>query len=82
MRRVRPQGEDKAHPGRPGGPATSIVSLVRYRAVKGRRRHVGASASPPLTALAVSEARKSTKLAGVDTFVDVAVDVHSRQWRP
>ena len=69
---LRTEGGNQA--GRYPAGHTHCVSR-RLRAVKARRRHVGASASPALTALAVSGAEDFQKLPGVDTFVDIAVDV-------
>jgi excisionase family DNA binding protein len=53
-RRTRKEGRGASRPAL-GGRPIPLCPLTQVRAVKARRRHVGASASPALTALAVPE---------------------------
>ena len=64
-----------------GGRPDPLCSQGSTQAVKARRRHAGTSAPPALTALAAPE-QEFSKSPGVDTLVDITVDVHHRQWRP
>ena len=71
--------------GRPIRPAWSTVSTASVRAVKARRRHVGTSAPPAWTALALNRVEVSDRSRGgraltwdVDIVVDTPVDVPPR----
>jgi hypothetical protein len=52
-----------------------LCDRLSFRAVKARRRHVGASATPACDCPGPRKAGKVLKVPGVDTSVDIRVDV-------